>query len=603
MTLLLLAALAHAAPTFSSSGTVTLPWTDFEGLYRKFVQVDQPQPVAPRDYTLDRAVYAGTVVGKDDDAYALVKLQVHGQVHKKDGWSSIPLLSANAALKSAKIGGKDAAIFVRDGFYTYVTNTPGAFDGELEFAVRLANADGETVFALPLAEAGATVVAMAVDSPDELHFDVAGAQGLNLSSTGTQRRVEAYVPSLASLSLSWQRALKDEQARTPRIYAETQTLASVSEGLVQVDATVDYTVLHAGVQSFQVALPKDVTVLDVTGAGLREWNTAADGTITVTLNYAALGSYRLALSYERPIGVTNEVPLPGVRGVARETDWVGVDARSALELVAGQATGAAPVDVRELPAGLVGRTDFPVLLGFKAHGGEVHVPIEVKSHPSVDMLVTLADLASAQTLVTEDGRRMTRVTWALRNNRKQFLRVTLPEGAEVWSASVAGRGVKVARDDKGVLVPLVRSDNSGGALTGFGVELVYVENGTPLTQGHGWEKIALPHIDAPTSLLQWSVYVPERLRVKPKEGDGTVHRVQYFSSAPQLPNDAVVDDSAKQEVEREVMQQAIAPGAMGQGVEPVDVQIPLSGQALYFEKMLVLDEDLWVGFDYGNPKK
>ena len=55
--LLLLTALAHAAPTFSSSGTVTMPWSDFEGLYRKFVQVDQPVPTAPRDYTLDRAVY------------------------------------------------------------------------------------------------------------------------------------------------------------------------------------------------------------------------------------------------------------------------------------------------------------------------------------------------------------------------------------------------------------------------------------------------------------------------------------------------------------------------------------------------------------------
>jgi hypothetical protein len=219
------------------------------------------------------------------------------------------------------------------------------------------------------------------------------------------------------------------------------------------------------------------------------------------------------------------------------------------------------------------------------------------------MLVTLADAGTAQTLVTEDGRRMTRVTWAVRNNRKQFLRVTLPEGAEVWSASVAGRGVKIARDEKGVLVPLVRSDASGGALAGFGVELVYVEAGEPLAKGKGWAKLSLPRIDAPTSLLQWSIYVPEKLRIKAKDGDGTLHRVSYFSAQAALPPDASVLANDRIMVQEKAEQQAMAPGAMGQGVEPVEVQLPLSGQAVLFEKMLVLDEELWVGFDYRNRRK
>ena len=41
---------------------------------------------------------------------------------------------------------------------------------------------------------------------------------------------------------------------------------------------------------------------------------------------------------------------------------------------------------------------------------------------------------------------------------------------------------------------------------------------------------------------------------------------------------------------------------MGQGVEPVDVQLPLAGKAIYFEKMLALDEDLWASFDYRIKK-
>ena len=109
---------------------------------------------------------------------------------------------------------------------------------------------------------------------------------------------------------------------------------------------------------------------------------------------------------------------------------------------------------------ITGQEDFVYVwtLGMKGVGDESDklVTVDVRTHADVDMLVTLVDSGIVDTLVTADGRRMTHVTWAIRNNRKQFLRVTLPDGAEVWSASVAGRGVKVARDDKGVLVPLAQ---------------------------------------------------------------------------------------------------------------------------------------------------
>lgn len=600
---LLLALFAFAGPGVSMpDAQVTIPWNNFEQLYQKYVQ-ETPKPTSPRDWTLDRAVYTGKVVGTGDDAYAIIRLNMRAEVQKSEGWTTIPLLSASAALKSATINGKDAAIYVRDGYYTLVTNQKGAFDAQLEFAVKLFSADGETGFTLPLAQSGATVVGFAVDSSDAVTFEVPGAQGVNTSATGNERRVEAYVPSLGSLTVSWRRAVAEEAARQARVYAETHTLVGVGEGVLQLNTTVDYTVLHAGVDHFTVQLPTDVTVLDVRGAGIRDWKLGKDGGVEVVLNYAALGLYHLAIDYERPGAASVNIPLPKVPNVARETAFVGVDARSALELIAGQATGASPIDVRELPASIVGLTDYPVLLAFKYRGGDVTIPLEVKSHPSVDMLVTLVDSASAETLITEDGRRMTRVRYAVRNNRKQFLRLTIPDGAEVWSASVAGRGVKVARGEGGVLVPLVRSDASGGALTAFSVELVYVEGGAALKTGRGTLKVALPRVDAPSSQLQWTVYVPFAARVVRRTSEGSVRRVDYFSTSPEIPQDAVVAQQYSNAVEGEVANQGMN-GALGQGVEPVEVALPLTGNPLYYEKMLVLDESLWVSFDYTyKPKK
>ncbi len=605
MSLVLLLSMALAAPLNSPHGEITLPWNDFEALYRKMVIEQQPKIVAPRDWTLDRAVFAGRVVGKDEDAYAVVKLQLKGTVHKKEGWTTVPLVGASTALRSAKIGGKDANLFVKDGYYTMISDKPGGFDAELEFAVKLFAADGETGFTIPLPQAGATVVGVAVESAEALDFEVPGAQGTNVTSVGNERRLEAYVPSMNSLTVSWHRELTEQAAaaqREARVYAEARTLVGVSEGVLAMRSDIDYTVLHAKVDKFKVQMPTDVTVLDVRGNGIRNWTQDKDGAINVELNYGAEGLYRLGIDYERALQSGIDVPLPRLSGVTRETDYVGVDARSAVEIVAKQATGAVPIDVRELPAALVGQTDYPVLLAYRARGGEVKIPLEVKQHPDLDMLVTLVDTASAETLVTEDGRRMTRVRYAVRNNRKQFLRVSIPQGAEVWSASVAGRAVKVAKAEGGVLVPLVRSDASGGALSAFLVDLVYVENGNELAEGRGELRADLPKVDAPSSVLQWTIYVPYSTTVVPKTSEGTVRRVQWFSAAPVLPAEAIVTQAASNAVRMEVQNQGDT-GVLGQGVEPVEVQIPLSGNAYYFEKTLVLGEDLWVGFDYKRKVK
>ncbi len=604
MILLLLALVAPAfsAPNLNSpGGEVTLPWNDFQTLYQKGLAPETQPEKSPLDYTLDRATYSGRLVGKGDDAYGLFKLSLRGTVHKDKGWVTLPLLSTNAALRSAKVDGKDAAIFLRDGWYTLVTDKSGPFTADLEFSATLFTADGASGLSLPMVPSGATEVTFTVDAEDALDFEIAGAKGQTEASNGRARTVTAAIMSWGSLAVSWQRAIPEQEkeaAKTARVYAETNVLVGVSEGVMQGTARVAYTVLHKGIDTLRVQLPTDVTVLEVQGPGLRDWTQAADGTITAKLNYEALGAYLLSIDYERALTGDAILPTPKVLDVTREKTWIGVDARSALELVSGEAVGAVPVDVRELPASLVGQTDYPVLLAWKARGGEVKIPLEVKSHPDVDMLVTLVDSALADTLVTPDGRRMTRVRYGVRNNRRQFLRLALPEGAEVWSASVAGRGVKVAAGEGGgVLVPLVRSDASGGALTGFLVELIYVENGAPLADGRGELRVDLPRADAPTSQLQWTVYFPDDAKVEKKGHDGTVRQVPYFSSAPQLPADATVSQQAQNNVQRAAQKQDTA-GALGQGVEPVRVELPLAGQVHTYEKMLVLDEPLWVSFGY-----
>jgi hypothetical protein len=289
--------------------------------------------------------------------------------------------------------------------------------------------------------------------------------------------------------------------------------------------------------------------------------------------------------------------------VERSKGWVGVQALGTLELTAGATSGAAAVDVRTLPASIVGVTDQPVLLGFKYLGADADIPLIAKEHDEVDVLVTLLDQAEATTMFTPDGRRLTSVRYQVRNNRRQFLRLDLPDGAELWSASVAGRAVQPAASSEGeLLVPLVRSQSAGGALAAFEVQIVYVETGAgPSASGAGTFEATLPTADAPATWVGWTVYAPWEAKVeKRKHREGSLRAVDMLSRPAQASQ--MLQIESQNANYQQAAQQQIAGGALGQGAAPVEVSLPVDGQPLHFEKLLALDERLWVSFDYKKLK-
>jgi len=225
----------------------------------------------------------------------------------------------------------------------------------------------------------------------------------------------------------------------------------------------------------------------------------------------------------------------------------------------------------------------------------------VSAHDDVDVLVTLLDQAEATTMFTRDGRRLTSVKYEVRNNRRQFLRIKLPEGAELWSSAVAGRAVTPATSGGSILVPLIRSQSQGGGLASFAVEVVYVETGDATSEsGKGRFAAMLPKPDVPTTYVGWTVYAPSDAKVKAEKSDGTLRYVPSLSK-PLGAVQALEVRSQAPGQQRSAGNQAGA-GALGDGAAPVRVRLPLEGQPYFFEKLLALDEGLWVEFDYKGLK-
>lgn len=582
---------------------------DLEAFLEMYEKTRKPVEEPPRESALASARYRGEVVFEDGKPQAAVfKAKQHIEVLRTKGWARVPLLPATVALQSAKIGGKEAPVVIEGGFYTLVTDRRGAFDLDLQFGVAVSTSEGQSAISFQLAPSGATEVELAVPAKEDLDFTVLGAQLESDKEVSGNRVVTATLPATGSLTVQWQREIPEAEKKSARMYAEVQTLVSLGEGVLRANATVQHTILFAGLDKLSYEVPKGMTVLDVRGPGIRDWKLAEDGKLDVSLNFAAEGSYTTSIDLERAMpDDTKDLAVPVVTpvGAERAKGYIGVESRGNLEIASGKIDGATPLDVRALPAAILGITDQPLLFGFKYVGAKPKVELATGAHAEVDVLVTLLDQTVAHTMWTREGRRLTSVHYQVRNNRRQFLRLSLPAGAELWSASVGGRGVQPAKATDGrVMVPLLRSQEQGGALSAFDVEVVYVDRGNATDgSGRGTFRASLPLPDVPSTYVAWTIHSPEGTKVGRLSHDGTLRHVKDLSNPIASPTVAF-----EVPADGNYAQQAVPPSgnaAMGQGAAPVQVALPLSGEQTYYEKLLAFgnDERLEVEFRYRGLRR
>jgi hypothetical protein len=133
--------------------------------------------------------------------------------------------------------------------------------------------------------------------------------------------------------------------------------------------------------------------------------------------------------------------------------------------------------------------------------------------------VSIANIEEARyrALVSEDGSLLVEARYAVRNNQRSFLKATLPPGATLWSAAIAGRPVRPgAADATAVLLPLDKS-RAGQEAPTFVVELVYLQHVDPW-KDKSRPRLELPALDLPVSRTGFELRYSPRYRVEPQAG-------------------------------------------------------------------------------------
>ncbi len=511
------------------SASMSIPWSDFKQL----LDMIEPAPAKPKeerppiDWTLSTARY-NAEAGKDGSVRIQAELEI--VVWKPKGWVQIPVIGDTVAPVSATLDGEETSLVPNEsGWFTLLIDTAGRHLFELCFFVRSASEEGVKTFTVPCSRTPLTLMTLTVPVRD------ANVRSPAAASISTKKSADSLVADIVfrptdNITVSWTlpAALrKPKPVEEARVTCLTSTLASVTERYITCESRLHYDVLRGSVDTFRLSLPRAANVLTVAGQGAA-WTrseVAETQQIEVKVNHRVADRYELVVKYETPFEneiVTVKVPELVVQDIVRETGYIGVTARGNVELNASpEVEGLIRVDISDLPTAVRTMSPNPILLAFKYTEHPYLLAMDARKLADVPVRVAGIDRAELTTVLTDEGMVITQARYDVHNNVKQFLRVDIPEDAEVWSAEVGGKVVKPARDNESatILIPLFKSVETNRRLGSFPVELMYMERIPGLPKFAGKLDFRAPAADILANEVRWHVVVPESQRVYRSQGD------------------------------------------------------------------------------------
>lgn len=616
-------------PDLPETGVV-VPWTDFKSLLDDLRVAPTPTPVPPPpvDHAFSECLI---VVTTDEDEERLrVTMTFSVQVLEPDRWVEVRVVPADLALESARMDGSPARLFQKDGYDCVALKGTGRHNFSIEALVPVVRVRDRWTAALRFPPAPVVSLDLEVPGTDRV-IETDGGVTRSLAATADGKtRLRAAITRGGGASVSWYRKTPAD-ARESTVFADVATVLSVGEGTLRGSTHVAFTIHGQGVRSFALEVPADITIIDVTGQGIEDWALAdeIDGRreLDISLGFPAEGSYAVDLDFEVALGGANAmVKLPDivVEGVRRERGYVAVAAATNVEITpVGEMSNAAAVDPSEMPPVLAARAGSDVIYLFKYLRHPVVVGLQVVKHEDLIVKRTIVETARLGTFVNNRGRRLSSARYQVKNNRKQFLAVTLPEGSTLWGAFRDGRPVKASRrDDGAVLVPLEKTALGHSAeLRPFEIEVTWFEeNGADLVISR--PVFRAPMLDVDVLDMEWRLYLPRHRRYLAFRGeleaDRVANRLQIVDGkayrANESPGEEVARRAAGEDKEDRNMEQMegqqldelvlsqvaqsnvalygspgkVVAGGRARGVLPVRVAVPEEGLQLDFSGRLVV---------------
>jgi hypothetical protein len=526
-----------AATSTHAAGWVVLPINEYRVLRAKAYPAEPIPEPPPLDATLTRVEYDLHVLG--DLATGNAKLTVDVL---KDGWVRVPV-PAGLLVRDAQLDGKALSLVPGDKgkagtHVAALLSHAGRWVLTLDVDVPVTSSTGEETLSLPSTDSGVTRAAVQL-ARQGIELRVGGGLLAEQSEAAGDTKWLAYGRGNEALNFTWRKKSEDHHVELPlRLRGSLTQLTSLGEDSSAMSAEVALDVVQGAARQVRIQLAEKVTVNQVGGAMVADWEMNS-GELVVTFLEPVEHSARFVISAEArlPRDGVIEIPMLRLLGTERDTGGVAVEILGAGEIKDQKAQGLEDADATDLGA-MIANRQSPALVAFRARAGDAgaarSLSINVARYDQQAVLMANIEEARYDVLISADGKELVQARYAVRNNQRNFVKITLPTGATVWSASLAGKPVRPGQSPDGsLLLPLEKSRGAEDA-PAFPVEILYLVKATAW-QDKGHERVTLPALDLPISRTGMLLYYPPAYKLNAEPGSFHTQEYQGPTSALLLP--------------------------------------------------------------------
>ncbi|HYL62148.1 MAG TPA: hypothetical protein VE077_05950 [Candidatus Methylomirabilis sp.] len=502
------------------SGWVVLTISEYRALYAKAHPAEVEPEAPPVDATLTRVDYDLRIDGDLAAGRANLTVDV-----LKDGWVRVPI-PPGLLVREARLDGKLVSLVPgapgKGGSHvSALLSHSGRCVLQLDIALPVVATAGEESISLPSTASGVTKASVQLPR-NGVDLRLSGGLLADKSETASESKWLAYGRGNEPLTFNWKRKTEDHRStQALRLRGSLTELAGLGEDSTTIAAQVSVEVIQGAAKEVRIALPDKVAINSVAGALVADWE-AKDGQLAVAFLEPVEQNVKFVISGERPSPRDGEIEIPILRllNTERDTGGVAAEVLGAGEIKEFKSAGLENADASDLGE-LVANRQSTSLSAFRFRAGDAKstrtLTVNVARYTPQAMLTANVAEARYNVLISNEGKTLVEARYAIRNNQRNFLKITLPAGATLWSAALAGKPIRPGQSpDNSILLPLEKS-RAGQDAPEFAVEVVYLSRGAAWNE-KGDFKLALPALDLPISRTGLLIYNPPLFKVTPEPG-------------------------------------------------------------------------------------
>jgi hypothetical protein len=404
----------------------------------------------------------------------------------------------------------------------------------LDVDVPVTSSTGEETLTLPSTDSGVTRAAVQL-ARQGIELRVGGGLLAEQFEAAGDTKWLAYGRGNEALNFTWRKKSEDHHVELPlRLRGSLTQLTSLGEDSSAISAEVGLEVVQGAARHVRIQLPEKVTVNQVGGAMVADWEMKS-GELVVTFLEPVEHSARFVISGEArlPRDGIIDIPLLRLLNTERDTGGIAVEILGAGEIKDQKAQGLEDADATDLGT-MIANRQSPALVAFRTRDGEAGVTrslsVNVARYDQQAVLMANIEEARYDVLISADGKELVQARYAVRNNQRNFVKITLPAGASVWSASLAGKPVRPGQSPDGSLLLPLEKSKGGDDAPAFPVEILYLAKASAW-QDKGHERVTLPALDLPISRTGMLLYYPPAFKLNAEPGTFRTQEYQNPTSA------------------------------------------------------------------------